>query len=675
MAALAVMARRPVEGRVKTRLAEHIGATAAAGLYRALLNDTISRAERLSNLALYLALEPDADGSPRHAEPAPQRDDILAFAAPGVRWDSLVQQGDGLGARLAAVFADLFASGRKMVAIIGSDSPALPTCFLERAFELLRANTVLGGADVVLGPAVDGGYYIIATTARVWRERGPEFTGLLAASPMGTPEVTRYTLEGLHNMGLKVATLPYWFDVDIRPDVALARGILPSLTAAPLPLVDQGDARTVTSAGLSAGGAPVGETLPGGAPGGTLGATLGGALAGGAPIGGVLTEPAQRGAPLERLKEVYLHITHRCATGCPQCYLRDARAEGPTRPWELDTSAWHGVIDQAAALGADGFVIIGGDPFLRPDLFDLVDHISGSHEASVRLFFNRSVEADTADRLAAVGRGRLMPLISIDGTRAVNDGLRGDGNFDTALSSIRALLGAGLRPVVNTVLLRPVLPALPALSEALAAVGVETIHLILPHQRGGLARESTMVPTGEELLRAFEALESTAAAVGLTIDNVAAWRRRLHTQRDLCSAGCTLLAVDPEGLVHACPITCGDAGFVAGDLRRISLEDIWRNSPVLELLRAAHARDRGSCRECPVVDACGGECWVQAHYAAAAAGERAGYLAPFPYCDFVRPTLERLGAGAQSRTGTGSREPSGATPGATEVDLTPFECI
>ena len=92
------------------------------------------------------------------------------------------------------------------------------------------------------------------------------------------------------------------------------------------------------------------------------------------------------------------------------------------------------------------------------------------------------------------------------------------------------------------------------------------------------------------------------------------------------------------------------------------LETIWRTSGSLRLMRAARARDRMECRVCPVVDACGGECWVQAHYAARAHDEPAGYRAAFPYCDLVRPVLLELQAEADRA--------AGQTPPATTVDCT-----
>ena len=120
----------------------------------------------------------------------------------------------------------------------------------------------------------------------------------------------------------------------------------------------------------------------------------------------------------------------------------------------------------------------------------------------------------------------------------------------------------------------------------------------------------------------------------------------MGARNDLCAAGCRDVAVDPYGNVHACVITAGDPAFVAGSLRERPLAEIWRTSSSLRLLRAARARDRAECAACPVVDTCGGECWVQAHYAARAHDEPAGYAAAFPYCGLVRPIFEELAAEA-----------------------------
>ena len=339
------------------------------------------------------------------------------------------------------------------------------------------------------------------------------------------------------------------------------------------------------------------------------------------------------------------------------------------------------------ALGATSFVIIGGDPFARADLLDLVGALTGERQARVRLFFSRALDHRQVRDLTAAGHGRLTPLLSIDGT-AAHDVLRGPGTLAAALATAHTLLDAGLDPVVNTVLLRPVLPDLPALVDTLARVGVRRLHLILPHRRGRLGRLPELVPSGAELLAAVEVAAAAAQTAGLALDNQAAWLSRFGAPRDLCSAGCSLLAIDPYGRVSACPITCGDEAFLAGDLNTEGLESIFRRAPTLELLRHSHARDRLECRSCPVVDMCGGECWVQAHYAAVAEGRPAGYDAPFPYCGLVRPLLERMAADREGQVGgtvrkpgepvceAGSRtETTGPGLGYRPPDYTPFDCI
>jgi uncharacterized protein len=556
------MARPLVRGAVKTRLATALGDDGALDVYARLLRGTLDAAERVGDARLVLAEAPGA-GSPA--------DDALSGR--GGRWGRLPQRGDGLGERLAGVFAASFAEGAGGVVILNSDSPALPPEYLEQAFAELER-----GADLVLGPAADGGYYLIGAGRLTWDAGAATITGLLAGSPMSSPGLLEHTLRAARAAGLRVAQLPLWVDVDEPADL----GVL-----------DRLEGRT--------------------------------------PL---------RVEPLGDVREVYLHVTHRCDRACRHCYDRTASAEQ-----ELTTAEWRDAIDQCVALGARSFVFIGGDPLARDDLVELVDHITGVHEAKARFFFNCLIDESRAGELARVGRGSLTPLVSVDGPREVNDSLRGPGSYDDALASVANLLATELTPVANTVLVRPALPGLAQLARELRQAGVHRLHLILPHQRGMTPGEADdLVPSDEELLSSVRELLAVAAEIGLTVDNLSSWRRRIGKRNDLCAAGCRDLSIDPAGRVHACVITAGDPAFVAGSLREQPLAEIWRASSSLRLLRAARARDRAECLACPVADACGGECWVQSHYAARARGEAAGYAAPFPYCGLVRPLLEELTA-------------------------------
>jgi radical SAM protein with 4Fe4S-binding SPASM domain len=374
------------------------------------------------------------------------------------------------------------------------------------------------------------------------------------------------------------------------------------------------------------------------------------------------------------MREVYLHVTHRCGRDCRHCYDTGAeRASG-----ELTTEEWKDAVDQSAALGARSFVFIGGDPLMRHDFLELVDHITGVHRSPARFFFNSRVTADEAAALAEAGHGLLTPLASIDGPRFINDDLRGPGSYDDVMGSIAALRGAGLEPVANTVLVRPALVGLTQLAHELRGAGVRRLHLIVAHQQGGLPDDLDLVPSGEELLAAVRTLLAVAANIGLTVDNLSSWRRRVGARNDLCAAGCRDVAVDPYGNVHACVITAGDPAFVAGSLRERPLAEIWRTSSSLRLLRAARARDRAECAACPVVDACGGECWVQAHYAARAHDEPGGYAAAFPYCGLVRPIFEELAAEAAAGlepAAVCAADACGGQSAAGADDYTLFDCI
>ncbi len=635
--AIIVMARPLVLGAVKTRLAEEIGDEAALALYTRLLHGTLQQAERLRGVTLVLAQAEASDAGTLPAGTTPPADLLTGRH----RWQQLGQCGESLGERLARVFADVFAAGAASVVVVDSDSPAIPLEYLERAFVELDAA---GQRRLVVGPTADGGYYLIGTDCSTWERHGSDIRELLISSPMSTPTLLAYTRRAAAARGIGFAQVPLWVDVDGSKDIALI------------------------------------ERLDGAAP--------------------------RRGEPLDSLREIYLHLTHRCGRACRHCYDRDA----PWRPDELGTEEWRAAIDQCVALGASSFVFIGGDPLLRDDFIELVDHITGRHEAKVRFFFNSLIDETAATRLARAGRGLLRPLVSIDGPREINDELRGDGCYDDVMASIANLRAVGLEPVANTVLVRPALAGLTQLARELRGAGLSRLHLILPHQAGGVAAAGgpqdavgadgrfpgslDLVPSGDELLTAVRDLLCVADGMGLLVDNLPSWRRRLGARNDLCTAGCKDLAIDPYGNVHACVITAGDPAFVAGSLRERPLEEIWRTSGSLRLLRAARARDRAECLVCPIVDACGGECWVQAHYAARAHDRPAGYTAPFPYCDLVRPLLEELAAetehaeperacdaspdstAAPARVACGAAcDAGGGQSSAGEADYALFDCI
>jgi len=192
--AIAVMAKAPTAGQVKTRLVPPLSQEEAAGLYRCLLMDKLLQVSQLPGVDSYVAYTPDEAGPLMH-ELAPQSFTLIP------------QSGADLGARLHRLSAMLLESGHPGVMIVDSDTPTLPTAYLLEGIERLRSTTT----DLVLGPAEDGGYYLVGLT----RPCPALFDGIQWSSP----SVLTETLQRASAQRLRVATLPSWFDVDTADDL------------------------------------------------------------------------------------------------------------------------------------------------------------------------------------------------------------------------------------------------------------------------------------------------------------------------------------------------------------------------------------------------------------------------------------------------------------------------
>ena len=190
---LLLFTKPPREGRVKTRLIGALTPAQAAALHQAFLEDLLDRLREGSfDLRLAWALDP--------GEPLPEG------PVAGVR-----QEGDDLGERL---YRALAAAGREApsVAAVGSDHPTLPLETVHEAFARLEGR-LEGGADVVLGPAEDGGYYLIALRAGAVARR------LFEDIAWSTDRVFPETVERCRELGLRLELLPKASDVDTPEDL------------------------------------------------------------------------------------------------------------------------------------------------------------------------------------------------------------------------------------------------------------------------------------------------------------------------------------------------------------------------------------------------------------------------------------------------------------------------
>lgn len=191
---LAIFAKDPRAGTVKTRLAESTSPGWAASVAAAFLSDTIQRLNRLADQRFVVISPPDA---------------VAYFGSLAGEQFSIIPQGDGdLGQRLQRFFQPQLHNDSKVV-VVGSDSPTLPVTYVEQAF------AALSEADMVLGPATDGGYYLLGLARRL----PPIFHGI----DWGSEHVLEQTVSRLDS-DCRLALLPPWYDVDTLADWHMFRG-------------------------------------------------------------------------------------------------------------------------------------------------------------------------------------------------------------------------------------------------------------------------------------------------------------------------------------------------------------------------------------------------------------------------------------------------------------------
>ncbi len=204
--AVIVFARAPHPGEVKTRLIPAIGATHVATLYHALLRHTLHQVHVCRDITPYLY----ADSETSRA---------WFDAKLSAKWQRAVQTGDTLGARMHAAFSATLAVHEHVV-LIGSDIIDVSAERIEAALEALAIH------DAVLGPAADGGYWLLGLT-----RANP---ALFAAIEWGSEVVLAQTVHRLNDAGLRWTQAPLGHDIDTPADLARHAQALGALLTEPL---------------------------------------------------------------------------------------------------------------------------------------------------------------------------------------------------------------------------------------------------------------------------------------------------------------------------------------------------------------------------------------------------------------------------------------------------------
>lgn len=198
---LIIFTRYPEPGKTKTRLIPALGTEGAANLQRQMTEYTLSQVKQLQKTSAISFEVRYAGGD-------------LQLMQDWLGYDLVYRpQGEGdLGSRMTQSFLNAFESGAEKVITIGTDCPDANAQILTQAFEKLQQ------CDLVLGPAVDGGYYLIGLQRPV-----PE---LFISIDWGTSQVFQQTINIAQTLNLLVADLPFLADIDRPEDLPIWEKIL-----------------------------------------------------------------------------------------------------------------------------------------------------------------------------------------------------------------------------------------------------------------------------------------------------------------------------------------------------------------------------------------------------------------------------------------------------------------
>lgn len=339
-------------------------------------------------------------------------------------------------------------------------------------------------------------------------------------------------------------------------------------------------------------------------------------------------------------------LTLACDLKCQHCGSR----AGKRRSEELTTEECLDLVRQLARMGTREVTLIGGEAYLRRDWLEIIREIR-----------NQGMECTmqsgglhlTEDRIkSAVDAGLQALGISIDGLKDLHDRLRGvKGSFKAAINALECVKRYGIVGSVNTQITSQVIPQLRQLMNLFISGGAKNWQIQLTVAMGRAADHPELLLQPYELLDLMPLLAELyeeSAEQGLLIqpgNNIgyfgpyeALWRGNgddsVHWTS--CNAGENTLGIEADGTIKGCP-SLPTSPYAGGNIRDLSLSDVWWNSDALSINRTRTSDDLwGFCRSCYYADVCKAGCTWTTHVLFGRAGNN-------PYCHHRAIELSRQG--------------------------------
>jgi radical SAM protein with 4Fe4S-binding SPASM domain len=336
---------------------------------------------------------------------------------------------------------------------------------------------------------------------------------------------------------------------------------------------------------------------------------------------------------------IQLHLTERCNLRCAHCYQSGVGTDEMSLPEiraivaETDEmlKAWSEIhsVDFSPS-----FNITGGEPFLRHDLYEVIDEIGGRGFETYLLTNGTLIDRKKATELSRLGVNGVQ--VSGEGPEEVHERIRGKGSFSSSIRGIKHLLEAGLTVTLNVTLSDLNADYFPEIVSMASSLGVQRLGFsrLVPSGRGlGLLDKMIRREKMREIYRAISSLQTDGLEI-VTGDPVAT-QMSCGDGSDTgpvatagCAAGLSGLTILPDGTLTP----CRRLFIPLGNARRDGLREVWATSAVLGRLRDKSSY-KGKCGRCERWATCRG-CRAIA-YAYSRTTGNPDFLAEDPQC-FIR---------------------------------------
>ncbi len=331
------------------------------------------------------------------------------------------------------------------------------------------------------------------------------------------------------------------------------------------------------------------------------------------------------------------HLTERCNLRCSHCYQSGHRTDelsfGEIREVASEVSDMLAAWSETYGIAfSPSFNITGGEPFLRQDLFNILDHLGGLGFDLYLLTNGTLIDRESATRLAMTSVKGVQ--VSIEGPEDIHDRIRGKGSFVSSLRGISYLLDAGITVTLNATLSEINADHFPEMVSVASSIGAQRLGFsrLVPSGRGaGLIEKMIDKERVRDIYAGIFSLKPkhleivTGDPVASQMTSNASFGDQGTVPTGGCAAGLSGLTFLPDGTITP----CRRLFIPVGNVRRDSLREVWAASDVLNALRD-RTRYKGKCAACSRWAGCRG-CRAIAYAYALSKGDD-DFLAEDPQC-------------------------------------------